>query len=155
MVLEKPAEKQERKNWKAKKRREINKSKLFFKKSKNLCESSKPLLQSRAHGDGDKPLLPVLICKDYTPRDSPLPIAFHVAFPFHLSPPFFFLSLVLLFLFPPFFVVLVLLFLFVSLLPFLLLLFSSSTASHTHNLQKQKKERKKKTKRWQKSQIKT
>ncbi len=144
-----------KKKIKGKKKREINKSNFFFKKSKNLCESTKPLLQSRAHGDGDQPLLPLLVCKGWTPRDSPLPIAFHVAFPFRLSPPFFF-HLVLIFLFPPFLVVPVLLFsLFLSSLfccSYSPLIFSSSTASHTHNLRHTKN--KKKTKRPQKPQIK-
>jgi hypothetical protein len=90
-------------------------------------------MQSRAHGNGNKPLLPLLVWRGWTARNSPLPFISHVAFPLSLSPLFFS---------PP-------VLLFLSLLPFLLLLFSSSTAPHTQletHIQKQKKERKNKTK---------
>jgi hypothetical protein len=66
MVLKKPAKKQERKKWKKKIKeiREINKRNFKKEKeSKNLCEGTKPLLQSRAHGNSDKPLLPLFVCK--------------------------------------------------------------------------------------------
>jgi hypothetical protein len=65
MVLKKTNKKKRKKKLKEKKEiREINKSKIEKKKeSKNLYEGTKPLLQSRAHGDGNKPLLPLLVCK--------------------------------------------------------------------------------------------
>jgi len=70
--------------------------KKSIKKSENPGKSSKPLLQSRAHGNGNKPLLLLLFCRA---RDSPLlvgPHVAHVALPLCLSPPLF-VALVLLF----------------------------------------------------------
>jgi len=67
--------------------------KIIFKKiPKHDGEGSKPILQSKAHGDGNKPLLPLLVCKGWITRYSPL----LVVFPLRLSPPFF-VVLVLLF----------------------------------------------------------
>jgi hypothetical protein len=59
---------------------------------KNLGEGNKPLLQSRAHDDDNNPLLPLLVCRGWIARNSPL----SVILPLHLSP-FFFVALVLLF----------------------------------------------------------
>ncbi len=59
------------------------------KKSENPNESTKPLLQLRPHGDGNKPLLPFLVARARLQETHPFQlIASHVAFLFHLSPPF-------------------------------------------------------------------
>jgi hypothetical protein len=56
-------------------------------KSKNRGEGSKPLLQLRAHNDGNEPLLASRVCKGWAARDSPLLVAPCVALPLCLSPP--------------------------------------------------------------------
>jgi hypothetical protein len=57
-----------------------NNNKLKDKpKLKTLGEGSKLLLQLRAHGNGNKPLLPPHICKGWATRDSHLLVAFHIA----------------------------------------------------------------------------
>jgi hypothetical protein len=67
---------------------EVNKSKENLKvKSKNLGEGTKPLLQLKAHNDGNKPLLASRVCKGWAARDSPLLVAPCVALPLCLSPP--------------------------------------------------------------------
>jgi hypothetical protein len=96
---------------------------------------NKLLLQLKAHGNGNKLLLPLVVCRVWSIRDSPLPIAPHVALPLCVSP------------------------------TFLLLMSSSFVTPHTHTTQhthththRQKKEKKnttkRKTKRPQKPQIK-
>jgi hypothetical protein len=64
--------------------------KIFIKKTpKNDGEGNKPIVQSKAHGGGN---IPLLVCKGWITRYS----ALLVVLPLHLSPPFF-VVLVLLF----------------------------------------------------------
>jgi hypothetical protein len=75
-VFKKTAKKQEKK-LKAKRNKRNNN---FFKiRKKKSWRRQQTFITMRAHGNGNKPLLPLLVCKGWTARDSPLVVPPRVA----------------------------------------------------------------------------